>query len=92
MTYAMNAHGKTAYFAMYTRDLLQTYTINDDQFSGNTVLKLANGQVYYNEEETVYLNGMDADTCILFLFDTSVKNFLYAFVENDYFFKQAKKY
>jgi len=63
MTYAMNAHGKTAYFAMYTRDLLQTYTINDDQFSSNTVVKLANGQVYYNEDESVFLNGMDADTC-----------------------------
>jgi len=59
--YGMNAYKDHAYFAIYNRDLLQTYKINMDKIYNHVTDDNSNMKLF--ESESVYLKGFDATTC-----------------------------
>jgi len=60
-TYGMNAYKDHAYFAIFKRDLLQTYKINLDKIYNHVTDD--NSHMNLLEKESVYLNGFNATTC-----------------------------
>jgi len=60
-TYGMNAYKEHAYFAIYNRDLLQTYKINLDKIYNHVTDDNIHMTLF--ETDSVYLNGFNATTC-----------------------------
>jgi len=60
-TYGMNAYKDHTYFAIYNRDLLQTYRVNLDRIHNHVTDE--NSRMNLFETESVYLNGFNATTC-----------------------------
>jgi len=59
--YGMNAYKNHAYFAIYKRDILETYRIDIDKIRSHTAEDNKNMNIF--ESEPAYLNGFSKDSC-----------------------------